>query len=294
MMPTIALEFVPTRKEGGFTAAVEEAGRVKALVEEYGLVDRINTLLVPEMIPEGGLRPVPLHERIDSLETTQALAQEFPTSLIVTQMTELVSLDLIKERVNKFKKRGVERVLFVGTPQSPGKRHPAGPSPAEAISAFQSTIPSRGVILIPTRLDEEERFRGKLASGANFALTQMIYTDEVVRFLRVLSKHPHRPEVILSFGYVPRLELKTGLIKWLITNGNTAALEDSRQVEKLSSLSFKEKKAYFVELCKRVADGAQPLGFPLGVQFACPYGVSRPALETFCAILDAPSSTTEG
>jgi hypothetical protein len=41
-----------------------------------------------------------------------------------------------------------------------------------------------------------------------------------------------------------------------------------------------------VELYQRVIDGVRDLGFPLSLHLEAPYGVSRPAFDTFAELLD--------
>ena len=286
-MTTIALELVPTSVEGGYELAREEAERVKTLLERSGLVDRINTLVVPHIIAEDRDRPVPLEEKMDPLDSSRVMSQELPVPFILTQVTAFTPLLELEARVKKLSQADTERVVFVGVPRDLTNRSVVGPTPGEAVHLFRDLIPSRGVILIPTRPDEQERFCQKLELGATFALTQMLFSDQVVHFLRGLQEYPHRPEILLSFGYVPRFELEVGLLQWLIQDTTPTVLQEMEFVRELASLSFREKQARLVELYQRILDGASGLGFPLGLHFECPYGVSEPALETFSAMLDA-------
>jgi hypothetical protein len=285
-MTSIVLELVPTSITGGAHLALEEARKVKALLETSGLLDRIDTLLVPQITPEEGDRPISLEEKMDPLDFSQAVSPELPLSFIFTQVTPFIPVPELKTRVQKLSQAGIERLVFVGVPRVMEGRTVVGPMPGEAVQIFREQMPSRGVILIPTRPDEEERFTQKLDSGATFALTQLLYSDEIVQFLQGLRRQPHRPEVLLSFGYVPQVETKVGLLRWLIQDAPAAVQGEMAFVAEVAGLPFKEKKARLVDLYKRVVDGASKLGFPLGLHFECPYGVSEPALETFSAMLD--------
>lgn len=160
-------------------------------------------------------------------------------------------------------------------------------SPVDALKYFRHKVPFRGVILIPPRPEEKKRFQLKLQAGANFALTQLLYSDYLVKFLRSLSKDSReRPEILLSFGYVPAAELKKGLIRWLIQDQVPEVKQEMNTVSRLAALPFKEKKLKLVELYKRIIEGVGELEFPLGLHFECPYGFSEPAMETFHAMLD--------
>src|SRR6201982_4316732 len=92
---------------------------------------------------------------------------------------------------------------------------------------------SRGVILIPTRDGEPGRFDFKCNQGANFALTQLLYSDAIVDFLTEFAKNTdHRPEILLSFGFVPKVETRVGLINWLIPDpGNRAVVDEQAFIE---------------------------------------------------------------
>ncbi len=57
-MSTIAFEVVPTSMAGGVALAQDHADKVKALLLQYGLYERINSLMIPYIIPEDGERPV--------------------------------------------------------------------------------------------------------------------------------------------------------------------------------------------------------------------------------------------
>ncbi len=283
---TIALEVVPTSKQGGQPRAIEEARKVKTLLDKSGLTNVINTFLVPQIIAEEGDRPIALDEKMDPLDTREALAMELPISFIFTQVTVFTPLDKLTSRLKRVREAGVGRVVFVGVPRVFDEKDIVGPFPSEALGRFKEIIPSRGVILIPTRPDEDERFQAKLDSGANFALSQLLFSDQIVPFLRKLEESPQKPEILLSFGYVPQVELKVGLMRWLIRDISPGAQTDSDNIERLAGSPFNEKRRSLVELYKRVVEGATKTHFPIGVHFECPYGVSEPALETFSAMLD--------
>ncbi len=286
-MATIALEIVPTSTEAGLEGAQAETRKVKGLLERSGLTGRINTLIVPQIIPEEGDRPVPLREKLDPLDCSRVLRQELSTSFILTQVTVFTPYDRLLTRLRTLKESGIERVVYVGVPRVFDEGDVVGPFPSDALDLFRDLMPSQGVILIPTRPDEDQRFLQKLDHGANFALTQLLFTDQIAGFLNSIRQSEQKPEVILSFGYVPRVELKTGLITWLIRDATDLAKREMECVAEVAGLPFAQKKARLVDTYKSVIDGAAGLGFPLGLHFECPYGVTEPALETFSAMLEA-------
>ncbi len=69
-------------------------------------------------------------------------------------------------------------------------------------------------------------------------MTQLLYSDAIVGFLTEFARTTeHRPEILLSFGFVPKLESKTGLINWLIQDpGNAAVAAEQEFVSRLAPL----------------------------------------------------------
>ncbi len=119
-------------------------------------------------------------------------------------------------------------------------------------------------------------------------MTQLLYSDAVVGFLHEFAHtSDHRPEVLLSFGFVPKLESKIGLIDWLIQDpGNEAVAREQDFVKALAAREPGERRPQLVDLYKRVVDGVGGLGFPLSIHFEAPYGLARPAFETFAEMLE--------
>jgi len=286
-MATIALELIPTSKAGGQARALEEAQSTRAQLEKSGLISHINTLIVPQMIPEEEDRPVTLDEKLDALDASLVLRRELPVSFILTQVTVFTPEKQLTARVQSLRDAGVDRVVFVGVPRVFDDADIVGPSPNEALGIYRDLMPSRGAILIPTRPDEEGRFRYKLECGATFALTQLLYSDQIVHFLEDMQVHSYRPEILLSFGFVPQVELRVGLIRWLIKDANPMVAGEMDRVAELARMPFRQKKAEMVDHYKRVVEGVSAAGFPVGIHFEAPYGLSEPAMETFNAMLDA-------
>jgi hypothetical protein len=285
-MNTIALEFVPSAVKAGPAGAVEEAKKANKLMGTSGLADCVNAIFIPHLIEEGEDRPVSLEQKMDPLATRNTIFKVLPLSYIVAQVTFFSSADQLNSRVKQLQKAAIERIVFVGVPRTMADGEGSGMSPLDALKYFKHKVPFRGVILIPPRPGERKRFHAKLRAGANFGLTQLLYSDYIVKFLRSLSKDSRqRPEILLSFGYIPEAERKKGLIRWLIQDQVPEVEQEINYVSRLAALSFREKKFRLVELYKRVVEGVGELGFPIGLHFECPYGFSEPAMETFHAML---------
>lgn len=96
-----------------------------------------------------------------------------------------------------------------------------------------------------------------------------------------------RPEILLSFGFVPKLESQVGLIDWMIQDPENEAVAGEQDfVRTLAATEPAKRQLLMRDLYQRVIDGVVDLGFPLSVHFEATYGVSAPAFETFAAMLD--------
>jgi hypothetical protein len=114
-----------------------------------------------------------------------------------------------------------------------------------------------------------------------------LYSDAIVGFLREFADiSDERPEILLSFGFVPKVESRVGLINWLIQDaGNAAVAAEQDFVTMLAASDPVDKRRLTVDLYKRVIDGVAELGFPLSIHFEATYGYSAPAFDTFAEML---------
>lgn len=288
-MKTVALEFVPPTQEDGATKAREEAEKALDLATQAGIVDQIGHLMIPGMIDEDPDRPVPLAPRIDPLEAWDAARTAAPRLKgLCTQVTAFLDHKQLSERFTRLLDADMEGIIFVGVPRTMQDGEGSGVAPTDALDLFREQVPNRGAILIPTRAEEHGRFAFKCSRGANFALTQLLYSTHILDFLSAFAKkETWRPEVLLSFGFVPQAEARVGLIRWLIQDpGNSLAAAEQATVARLAEAPPAEKRRELVELYRRVVDGVRELGFPASIHLETPYGFSRPALDTFAEMLD--------
>ena len=148
-------------------------------------------------------------------------------------------------------------------------------------------MPNRGAILIPTRATEVERFGVKCRAGATYGMTQLLYSDAIVGFLKDFARiSGERPEILLSFGFVPAVESRVGLINWLIGDpGNAAVAAEQEFVRALAAAEPAHRRRLIVDLYQRVIDGVVDLGYPLSIHFEATYGYSAPAFDTFAEML---------
>src|SRR5256885_648925 len=80
------------------------------------------------------------------------------------------------------------------------------------------------------------------------------------------EKTDHRPEILLGFGFVPKVEEKVGFISWLIQDpGNAAVAEEQAFVKTLANTEPAQRRKLLLDLYKRVIDGVADLGFPLSL-----------------------------
>ncbi|HEY6425572.1 MAG TPA: mycobacterial-type methylenetetrahydrofolate reductase [Pseudonocardiaceae bacterium] len=285
---TIALEFVPPNVEDGKERALDEAHKVLAQSTAFGLERRIGHVMIPGMIEEEDDRPVQMKPKLDVLDCWSVIQPELPgVRGLCTQVTAFMDQATLGKRLANLGVAGIEGVIFVGVPRTMNDGEGSGVAPTDALSLFDQLVGNRGVVLIPTRDSEQGRFTFKCNQGATFALTQLLYSDAIVGFLKNFARETEqRPEILLSFGFVPKFEKRVGLINWLIQDpGNDLVAQEQAFVTKLADSAPGEKRKIMLDLYKRVIDGVADLGYPLSIHLEAPYGFSAPAFETFAQML---------
>lgn len=292
---TVALELVPPNLDRGPEQTCEEAHKVLRFAAEAGIEGRIQHILMPSMIAEDDDRPIEMKPKLDVLDFWRALKPELPGMAgLCTQVTAFSDEAALRGRLDDLTVAGIEGVVFVGVPRTMADGEGSGVPPTDALAIFRDEVPNRGVILIPTRADEIGRFTFKCDRGATFGLTQLLYSDAIVPFLNEFAQRSDaRPEILLSFGFVPTVENKVGLIDWLIQDpGNAAVAAEQAFVKTLSGSEPEQRRKLMLDLYKRVVDGVVDLGFPLSIHFEATYGVSAAAFTTFAQMLDYWSPET--
>jgi Mycobacterial methylenetetrahydrofolate reductase len=285
---TVALELVPPNMNGGHERASEEARKVAQYCSDSGLDAQIRHVMIPGIIAEDDDRPVPMQPKLDVLDFWSMIKPELPgINGLCTQVTAFMDKSSLSSRLIDLCGAGMEGVVFVGVPRTMHDGEGSGIAPTDALSIYRHVVPNRGVILIPTREGEHSRFAFKCDRGATYGMTQLLYSDAIVGFLADFAKdNDHRPELLLSFGFVPKIETGVGLIDWLIQDpGNSTVAGEQAFVRKLAGSEPAQKRRLVVDLYKRVIDGVVDLGFPLSIHLEATYGVSRPAFQTFAEML---------
>lgn len=285
---SIVLELVPPNVEHGRAKALDDAHKVLRFADETGLTGRIGHVMMPAMIEEDPDRPVPMKPKLDVLDFWSVLAPELPgVRGLCTQVTAFSDEPTLRARLTALRGAGIDGVVFVGVPRTMVDGAGSGVAPTDALAIYQDLVPDRGVVLIPTRQDEQGRFAFKCDRGATFGMTQLLYSDAIVGFLTEFARTTeHRPEILLSFGFVPQLEQRSGLINWLIQDsGNPAVAAEQDFVARLAAGDPASKRQLLLDLYRRVIDGVADLGFPLSIHLEAAYGVSKPAFETFAELL---------
>jgi hypothetical protein len=247
------------------------------------------------LIEEEDDRPIEMKPKLDVLEFWSTIKPELPgVRGLCSQVTAFMDEQTLGQRLGDLVGAGIDGIVFVGVPRTMADGEGSGVAPTDALSIYRELVDNRGVILIPTREGEQGRFNFKCDQGATFAQTQLLYSDAIVGCLTEFAKHTdHRPEILLSFGFVPKLESRVGFVNWLIQDpGNAAVADEQAFVKTLASTEPAQKRKLMVDLYKRVIDGVIDLGYPLSVHLEATYGNSAPAFETFAELLDywSPSS----
>ncbi len=294
-LSTVALELVPTNVERGTEQAVEDARKVVQLSADFGLDGRIGHLMMPGLIQEEDDRPVEMKPKLDVLDFWSIIKPELPGIRgLCSQVTAFMDEQALGQRLGELVGAGIDGIVFVGVPRTMADGEGSGVAPTDALSIYRELVDNRGVILIPTREGEQGRFNFKCDQGATFAQTQLLYSDAIVGFLEEFAKRTdHRPEILLSFGFVPKLEDRVGFVNWLIQDpGNAAVADEQAFVKTLATTEPAQKRTLMVDLYKRVIDGVVDLGYPLSIHLEATYGNSAPAFQTFAELLGywSPSS----
>lgn len=285
---TVALEMVPPNSDRSLPEQIEEAVKVARLSAETGIADQIGHVMIPGMIDEDGDRPIEMKPKLDVLDYWQMISPELPgLKGLCTQVTAFSDEATLRSRLTDLLDAGIEGVAFVGVPRTMADGEGSGVAPTDALEIYTDLVPNRGAILIPTRAEEAGRFGFKCRQGATYGMTQLLYSDAIVDFLRDFARTTdHRPEILLSFGFVPKVETRVGLINWLIQDpGNAAVADEQEFVKTLAGAEPAVKRTMIVDLYKRVLDGVANLGFPLSIHFEATYGYSAPAFDTFAEML---------
>lgn len=285
---TIALELVPPNVDRGREQALEDAEKVLRCSAEAGVGGRVRHVMIPGMIEEDDDRPLEMKPKLDVLEFWSMIQPELPgVRGLCTQVTAFMDEPTLRARLTELGGSGFDGIAFVGVPRTLNDGEGSGVAPTDALTMFDEVVANRGVILIPTRDGEQGRFTFKCDRGATYGMTQLLYSDTIVDFLtEFAATTEHRPEILLSFGFVPAVETKVGLINWLIQDpGNAAVAAEQDFVKRLAGAEPVERRKLMVDLYKRVVDGVGELGFPLSVHFEATYGINTPAFQTFAEML---------
>lgn len=284
---TVALELVPPNTDRTPDERIGEARKVARLCAESGV--KIGHVMIPGMIDEDEGRPVEMKPKLDVLDYWSLISPELPgVRGLCTQVTSFSDEPALRRRLGDLRAAGMDGIAFVGVPRTMADGEGSGVAPTDALAIYRDLVPERGVVLIPTRDGETGRFGFKCDRGATYALTQLLYSDAIVGFLTEFARtSDHRPEILLSFGFVPKLEATVGLVNWLIKDpGNPAVTAEQQFVKNLASSEPDYKRQLMIDLYKRVTDGVADLGFPLSIHLEAAYGVSAPAFDTFAEMLD--------
>lgn len=286
---TIALELVPPDLDRPIAHVREEAHKVLRFSAQSGMAGRIGHVMIPGMIPEDDERPVEMKPKLDVLDFWSVISPELPgVQGLCTQVTAFLDETVLGERLTQLSDAGFDGLIFVGVPRTMSDGDGDGVSPTDALSMFDHLVANRGVILIPTRDGERGRFGFKCDRGATFGMTQLLYSDAIVGFLAEFTQaSDHRPEILLSFGFVAKMESRNGLIDWLIQDpGNEVVAAEQAFVKALAASDPQVKHRRLLDLYKRIIDGVTELGYPLSLHFEAPYGVAGPAFDTFAEMLE--------
>ena len=285
---TVALEMVPPYTDRSLPEQIEEAIKVAHLSAETGIAGQIGHVMIPGMIDEDEGRPVEMKPKLDVLDYWRMISPELPGIRgLCTQVTAFSDEAALRTRLTDLVGSGIEGVAFVGVPRTMADGEGSGVAPTDALALYGDLVPNRGAILIPTRADEAGRCGCNCNQGETSGRTRLLYSDAIVEFLGQFARDTdHRPEILLSFGFGPKVESRVGLINGLSQDpGNAAVADEQEFVKTLAGADPAVKRGLIVDLYKRVVDGVAGLGFPISIHFEATYGYSAPAFDTFTEML---------
>lgn len=285
---TVALELVPPNADRPIEHILEEAHKIVRFCAETGFDDHLRHVLIPGMIIEDSDRPIEMKPKLDVLDYWSLITPELPgVTGLCTQVTAFTDEPALRRRITDLLAAGMEGIVFVGVPRTMSDGAGGGVAPSDALALYQPLVAHRGAILIPTRADECIRFHRKCEQGANFGMTQLLYSDAIIDFLTKFAQFSeYRPEIVLSFGFVPQVETRVGLIKWLIQDpGNPAVAGEQEFVAQLAHSEPAQKRRLLLDLYKRIIDSVGELGFPISIHCEATYGISLAACETFADMM---------
>ena len=121
-MSTISLELVPKAKTNGRELTRREGQTAREKLERAGIFEAINTVMIPQVIPEDEFRPVELEEKMDPIDTSRYLSESLPVDYIVTQVTVYTPMEKLKHRAQVIQEEDIDRVIFVGGPRGAGDK----------------------------------------------------------------------------------------------------------------------------------------------------------------------------
>lgn len=193
--PVVLFEMVPpaASKAGAVEASIQEAGRVKSLVDGVNL---------PEIHDEARneTRTAKFVPRIEPRELAHRIHQELGMETIVNRCVvyDADPASWLRETTGQY---GVDQVVMVGG-ESSNIRYP-GPGVAEAAAQVRAAglNAALGGISIPSRANESARVRRKAAAGLSFFTTQVLFdSNDIVWLVQQLNGLEAR--IFLSFAPV--------------------------------------------------------------------------------------------
>ncbi len=206
-MPVTLFEIVPPEAEN--LAALEAT--IKEVAGVRHLVDAIN---LPEIHDEsrGAERTYRFIPRVEPRLLGDRIQREVAAEVVINRVV-VHDPDPVRWFRETSEKNGIETAVLVGG-ESPETIYP-GPGPVEAAERLRSAGLglALGGISIPSRPNEAERIRAKVAAGMSFFTTQILFdSNDIVWLIQKLNGVEAR--IFLSFAPVSHPgDLK--FLRWL-------------------------------------------------------------------------------
>jgi len=205
--PVTLFEIVPP--EAGGPDVIESAVR-----EAFGVRHLVDAINLPEILDEqrGSERMYRFVPRVEPRLLGERIRREGEVETVINRVV-VHDADPVRWFAESGEKYGVEHVILVGG-ESAGKQYPGlGPTEAAIRLRAAGSHSTLGGISIPSRANEADRLRRKVAAGMSFFTTQVLFdSNDIVWLIQKLNGLEAR--LFLSFAPVSHPgDLK--FLRWL-------------------------------------------------------------------------------
>ena len=210
---------------------MEEARKVLQISAASGLAGRIRHVMIPGMIEEDDDRPIEMKPKLDVLDYWSLIKPELPgLNGLCTQVTAFMDEPALRRAADRPGRRRVRGHRVRRGAAHHERRRRLRRRPTDALSIYREVVDNRGVDPDPDPRGRAGPVRFQVQPGRQLRHDPAAVLRRDRGFLADFAKNTdHRPEILLSFGFVPKVETRVGLIDWLIQDPGNAAVADEQE-----------------------------------------------------------------